>query len=146
MEFSRRNRSRTIKHFPQSAQPLYHYYYLFYRLSSQTFSSWYSSSTSGDPPPRLQVSHCSTSRIMCDIPSIALFCSGSIECFPGTTSKFFVKLLVTIPVAPIIIGIIVHFRFHVRCISIHKFLYLLLLSLFPQISFLQMGLSGWPGC
>ena len=56
---------------------------------------------------------------MCDVPSIAVFCSESIECFPGTTSKFFLKLLVTIPVAPIITGIIVHFRFHIRCISIH---------------------------
>jgi hypothetical protein len=36
---------------------------------------------------------------MCDVPSIAVFCSESIECFPGTASKFFFKLLVTIPVA-----------------------------------------------
>jgi len=50
-------------------------------------------------------------------------CSESIECFPGTASKFFLKLLVTIPVALIITGIIVHFRFHLRCISIHKLLY-----------------------
>ena len=33
---------------------------------------------------------------MCDVPSIAIFCSESIECLPGTASKFFVKLLVTI--------------------------------------------------
>src|SRR5215475_5433113 len=60
---------------------------------------------------------------MCDVPSIAVFCSESIECFPRTASKFFLKLLVTIPVAPIITGIIVHFRFHIRCISMHKLLY-----------------------
>ena len=48
------------------------------------------------PPLRLQVSHCSTFRIMCDVPSIAVFCNESIECFPGTASKFFLKLLVTI--------------------------------------------------
>ena len=36
---------------------------------------------------------------------------------------FFLKLLATIPVAPVITGIIVHFRFHIRCISIHKLLY-----------------------
>ena len=59
---------------------------------------------------------------MCDVPSIAVFCSESIECFPGIVSKFFVKLLVTIPVAPIITGTIVHFRFNIRCISIHKLL------------------------
>ena len=39
------------------------------------------------------------------------------------STKFFLKLLVTIPVAPIITGTIVHFRFHIRCISIHKLLY-----------------------
>ena len=53
---------------------------------------------------------------MCDVPSIAVFVSESIECFPGTVSKFFLKLLVTLPVAPIITGIIIHFRFHIRCI------------------------------
>ena len=75
------------------------------------------------PPLRLQVSHCSTFRITCDVPSMAVFCSESIERFPDTASKFFFRLLVTIPVAPIITGIIVHFRFHIRCISIHKLLY-----------------------
>jgi len=75
------------------------------------------------PSLRLQASHCSTFRIMCDVPSIAVFCNESKECFPGTASKFFLKLLVTIPVASIIIGIIVHFRFHIHCISIHKLLY-----------------------
>ena len=44
---------------------------------------------------------------MCDVPSIAVFCSESVECFPGPASKIFLKLLVTIPVAPIIIGIII---------------------------------------
>jgi hypothetical protein len=50
---------------------------------------------------------------MCDIPSIAVFCSESIDCFPGTLSKFFLKFLVTIPAAQIITCIIVHFRFHI---------------------------------
>jgi len=75
------------------------------------------------PPLRLQASHCSTFRIMCDVPSIAVLYSESSEYFHGTASKFFLKLLVTIPVAPIFTGIIVHFRLHIRCISIHKFLY-----------------------
>jgi hypothetical protein len=60
---------------------------------------------------RLQASHCSTFRIMCDVPSIAVFCSEPIERFPGTASKFILKLLVTVPVAPVITGIIAHFRF-----------------------------------
>jgi hypothetical protein len=49
---------------------------------------------------------------MCDVPSIAVFCSETIECFPGTASKFFLKFLVTIPVAPIITGIIVHYYYY----------------------------------
>ena len=65
---------------------------------------------------------------MCDVPRIDVFCSESMECFPGTSSKFFLKLLVTIPVTPIITGTIVHFRFHIRCISIHKRLYFNFLS------------------
>ena len=60
---------------------------------------------------------------MCDVPSIAVFCSESIECFPGTASKYVLKLLVTIPEAPVITGMIVHFRFHIRCISTRKLLY-----------------------
>jgi len=60
------------------------------------------------PPLRLQASHCSTFCIMCDAPSIAVFYSESIECFLGTVSKFFLKLLDTIPVAPVITGTIVH--------------------------------------
>ena len=75
------------------------------------------------PLLRFQASHCSTFHIMCDVPSIAVFRSESIEHFPGIDSKFFLKLPVTIPVAPIITGTIVHFRFLIRCISIHKLLY-----------------------
>ena len=93
------------------------------------------------PPLTLQASHCSTFRIMCDVPSIAVFCSVSIECFPGTVSKFFLKLLVTIPVAPIITGTIVHFRFHIRHISIHKPLYFNFFSASFCITFLSAGIA-----
>ena len=60
---------------------------------------------------------------MCDVPSIAVFCSEPIESFPGTVSKFLLRLLVTIPAAPIITGKIVHFRFHIRFISTNKLLH-----------------------
>jgi len=93
------------------------------------------------PPPRLQVSHCSTFRITCDVPSMGVFCSESIECFPGTVSKFFLKLLVTIPVAPIITGTIAHFRFHIRCISIHKLLYFNFFSASFCTEFLSAGIA-----
>ena len=93
------------------------------------------------PPLRLQASHCSTFRIVCDVPSIAVFCSESIECFPCIVSKFFFKLLVTIPVAPIITGIIVHFRFHIHCISTHKLLYFNYFSASYCTTFLSAGIA-----
>jgi hypothetical protein len=40
---------------------------------------------------------------MCDVPSTAVFCSESIECFPGIVSKFFLKFFVTIIIIIIII-------------------------------------------
>ena len=92
-------------------------------------------------PLRLQASNCSTFRIMCDVPSIAVFCSESIECFPGIVSKFFFILLVTIPVAPVITGTIVHFRFHIRCISIHKLLYFNFFSASFCTTFLSAGIA-----
>jgi hypothetical protein len=48
------------------------------------------------PPLRFQASHCSTFRIVCDVPSTAVFCSESIKCFPDTASKFFLKLIIII--------------------------------------------------
>ena len=78
---------------------------------------------------------------MCDVPSIAVFCSECIECFLGTASKFFLKLLVAIPVAPFIIGIIVHFKFHIRCISIRKLLYFNFFSASFCTTFLSAGIA-----
>jgi hypothetical protein len=37
---------------------------------------------------------------MCDVPSKAVFCIKSIECFPGIVSRYIFSPLVTIPVAP----------------------------------------------
>ena len=64
----------------------YYYYYYYY------YTIWMSLVTGlfflvlllnqrWSPLLKLQASHCSTFRIMCDIPSIAVFCSESIECF-----------------------------------------------------------------
>ena len=46
--------------------------------------------------------------------------SESIEYFPGLASKFFFKPTVTLPVASVITGIILHFIFHIHCISIYS--------------------------
>jgi len=56
------------------------------------------------PPLRLQASHCSTFRIVCDVPSIAVFCSESVEWFPAVPSKFFLKTLSTFQLAAVITG------------------------------------------
>ena len=86
----------------------YHYYYsIWMSLVTDLFFLVLLLNQRWSPPLRLQVSHCSTFRIMCDVPSMAVFCNESTECFPGTASKFFLTLLVTIPVAPIIIIIII---------------------------------------
>ena len=71
------------------------------------------------PQLRFQISDFNTFRIMCDVPCIAVVGSESIECFPGMASKFFFKSFVTILVVLFIIGIIISFMLHIRCISIH---------------------------
>jgi len=78
---------------------------------SQAFPSrYFSYSNKGGPTdqsPRFSLQYC---QYKCDVPSTAVFCSESVERFPGTASKCFLKPFVTIPVAPIIIGIILHSR------------------------------------
>ena len=44
---------------------------------------------------------------MCDVPSIAVFCSESIECFPGTVSKFFLKLLLLLLIFVVVVVVVV---------------------------------------
>jgi hypothetical protein len=50
-----------------------------------------------------------TFLVMCDVPSMAVFCRESIECCPGIVSRYFCQLLLTIPVAPMITGMTKHF-------------------------------------
>ena len=61
------------------------------------------------PQLRLQLSCCSTSRILCDVLSIAVLCIESVECFPGMASKFYIKPVSTIPVAPAVTSTITNF-------------------------------------
>ena len=75
------------------------------------------------PPLRFQASDFSTFCIVCDVPGICVFCSASIKSFAGMASKFFHKPFVTILVAAVIAGIIIHLKFYIHCISIHKLLY-----------------------
>ena len=95
------------------------------------------------PPLRLQVSDCSTFHIMCDVPRIIVICSESIQCFPGTPSKFCLKPFVTIPVASIITGTILNFGFHIRCISTHKLLYFSFFSTSFCTTYLSAGIATY---
>jgi hypothetical protein len=61
-------------------------------------------------------------------------------------SKFFLKPLVTIPVAPITTGIITHFMFHIHCISIHKLLYFSLFFASFCVTFLSAVLPHLSAC
>jgi hypothetical protein len=53
----------------------------------------------------------STSRSVCAVPNVALFCSSLISCFPGMLLKYFLKDFEMVPVAPIITGIAFIFKF-----------------------------------
>ena len=103
---------------------------------------WHFSWTNGNPPPlgHQVVSDCSPFRITCDVLNTAVFCSASTERFPGTASTFFLEHFVAIPVAPIITGTILHFWFHIRCISIYKLLYFSFFFTF-LCTFLSAGIA-----
>ena len=68
---------------------------------------------SSDPHRSRFKFHTAVYSVLCDVPSIAVFCSESIECFPATASRLFLYLLDTTQVAPITTGNIIDFRFHI---------------------------------
>jgi hypothetical protein len=49
----------------------------------------------------------STSHSMCAVPNMAVFCSSLTSWFPGMLLTYFLNDLETVPVAPIITGIII---------------------------------------
>jgi hypothetical protein len=99
------------------------------------------------PQLRLQVSACSTFLIMCDVPSMTVFfCRESIKCCPGVVSRYFCKLLLTIPVAPVITGMTNHFMFHILWISILRFLYFNFFSAYLMILLHQSISRFCPSC
>ena len=89
--------TRSCKFFFSSLCNYYNNNYYCYYFISLSFVTGLSSPVlltklRWSPPLRLQVSHCSTFRIMCDVTSIVVFCTESIEYFPTMISKFFFKL------------------------------------------------------
>jgi hypothetical protein len=78
---------------------------------------------------------------MCGVPSAAVFCSESAECFPGAASKRSSKAFVTLPVTPVTTSIIIHLMFHVPYISIHKLMYFSFFSASFYMTFLPAGIA-----
>ena len=79
----------------------------------------------------------STFRIMCAVPNMAVFCSSLTLSFPGMLLTYFLNGFEISPVASIIIGITFVFTFHMRCISVVRSLYFIILSASFLITFLS---------
>ena len=79
----------------------------------------------------------STSRCMCAVPNMKLFCSSLISCFPGMLLWYFLNYFQIVPVAPIITGITSVFTFHMRCISIVSSLYFRIYPVYVFTSFMS---------
>ena len=83
-----------------------------------------------NPPLRLQASHCSTFCIMCDVPSIAVFCSESIECFNFFSASFCTTFLsagiatsISVHVFSFLFLIIISGLFAATSLSVHTAYY-----------------------
>jgi len=79
----------------------------------------------------------STFRSMCAVPDMAVFCSSLTSWFPGMLHTYFLNDFQMVPVAPIITGITFVFTFHMRSISIVRFLYFRIFSASFLITFLS---------
>ena len=81
-------------------------------------------------------------RTVCDVPSIAVFCSEQIKCFPDIAQKYFKKGFYYCD-GPTVTGKITHLRFHIRCIFVHKPFYFFPLVCFASfcVTFLSAGVA-----
>ena len=103
-------------------------------LLSQAFSSWYFSWTSGDPHRSGFKLHIAVLSVLCVMFQVQLsFVVNLSNVFLVQLPNFSLSFSLLFQGAPIITGTIVHFSFHIRCISIHKLLYLLLLLLLKRL-------------
>ena len=78
-----------------------------------------------------------TFRSMCAVSNMAFFCSSLTSWFPDILLTYFLNDFEMVPVAPIITGIIFAFTFHMRCISIVRYLYFRIFSVSFLITFLS---------
>jgi hypothetical protein len=82
------------------------------------------------PALALLYSYVSTFRIMCAVPSMAVFCSFRTLLCPGMLLTYFLNDFEMVLVAPIITGITLVFTLHMRYISIVRTLYFKIFQLF----------------
>ena len=80
----------------------------------------------------------STFRSMCAVPNMAVFCSSLTSWFPGMLITYFLNVFEIVPVAHIITGITFVFTFHMRCISIVRSLYFIIM----YVSYHRLFLPG----
>ena len=62
---------------------------------------------------------------MCAVPNTAVCCSPLTSCFSVMLLRYCLNDTAMVPVAPVVTGIIFVFTFHMRCISIVRFVYIL---------------------
>jgi len=82
-----------------------------------------------------------TYRSMCAVPVWQFFCISFISCFPAMLLRNFMNEFEMVPVAPIISGITVVFKFHMRWISVVKALYFRIFSASLLVTFLSPEIS-----
>jgi hypothetical protein len=72
---------------------------------------------------------------MCDVPSTAVCCSKSVECFPGMASKFFLKpllllllllllLVVVVLVLVVVVVVVVYAHIYNNCVATSHILFI----------------------
>ena len=81
--------------------------------------------------------HINTSRSLCAVPNMAVFCSSLISCFSGMLLRCCLRDSELFPVAPVITRITFAFAFHVGWISIMRYLNFKIVSAYFFIIFLS---------
>ena len=80
----------------------------------------------------------STFRSVCAVPNMAVFYISFTSCFPGMLLTYFLNEFEIVPLAPIITGITFVFTFHMRCISIVRSLYFIIIIIIIIITILSL--------
>jgi hypothetical protein len=104
----------------------YYYYYYYYIIIIVTGFFLNGTSFESAVTPTIQASSFTLQyfHVLCVMFPVQLSAVLNLtNVFLVMASRFFIKLFVTIPVASIITRIIVHFRFHIRCISVPELLH-----------------------